>query len=112
MYLVCRFRKVLLGVRLVERCRQDCWKAKTFDLEGTPCFCYAIDGKDPTANLGAILDDICEEAGKIQKRKKLLWRCRSGLVYMNKDGESLAECGLVREEAGGWAATERGEASG
>lgn len=112
MYLVCRFRKVLLGVRLVERCRQDCWKAKTFDLEGTPCFCYAIDGKDPTANLGAILDDICEEAGKIQKRKKLLWRCRSGLVYMNKDGESLAECGLVREEAGGWAATERGEAFG
>ena len=38
MYLVCRFRKALLGVQLVNRKEQDTWKVETLIMEGVPCF--------------------------------------------------------------------------
>ena len=112
MYLVCRFRKALLGVQLVNRKEQDTWKVETLIMEGVPCFSYAIDTENPAADLESILDDLNEEARKLQKRQKPLWQCRSNLVRMDKEGRILMERGLVEERAGSPIPTQRGEDCG
>ena len=113
MYLVCRYRKALLGFQLVkrERCNSGGMPWKTTDsvAKGILCFRYVIDAEEPDVDLDRIMKDICVEARKI---KKPLWRCSGNPVHFGKEGRCLTERGLVKEEAGVWLPTERGEDCG
>lgn len=122
MYLVCWYRKVLIGFQLVNDDHNDyCdpdgtswryWKNTSSLAEGIPFFSYFIGADALDETLEQAMKDICLEARKSRKQRKPLWLCTGEPIHFDKGGESLAKQGLVKKEAGNWTSTERGEDCG